>query len=176
MIGIVNASPLIYLGKLGKLDLLQNIFSQILTTEQVKLEVLSLETVPELVVLEEAFNSWIKIKNPQNLSLVKKLERLNIHKGEASILSLAKELVDQGKKAVVIIDDLAAREIARAMGLTITGTVGTLLRGLKQDLLTQKEFKFLLTRLTTDTSFRMTSRLYSRLLSKLDNLEREEGE
>ena len=170
MLGITNASPLIYLGKLGKLDLLPKIFKMIYTTNLVKNEILRLETAPERVILEEAFNSWLITKNPQKNSLMEKLEQLNIHKGEASVLVLAKELSLQGDKTIVILDDLATRDIARAMGFVITGTVGILLRSIKQDLITRNECKILLTQLTTKTDFRISIKLYSRIIKDLEKI------
>ncbi len=170
MLGITNASPLIYLGKLGKLDLLPKIFKKIYTTDLVKNEVLRLETAPERVILEEAFSSWLITKKSQTNSLMEKLEQLNIHKGEASVLVLAKELSFQGDKTIVILDDLTTRDIARAMGFVITGTVGILLRSIKQDLISKNECKILLTQLTTETDFRMSIKLYSRIIKNLERI------
>lgn len=38
---LINASPLIFKGKIDKLDIVQKLFTVIITTEQVKREVLS---------------------------------------------------------------------------------------------------------------------------------------
>ncbi len=171
LLGVVNASPLIYLGKIGELKLLKSIFAQVITTKEVKSEVLRFESAPEQVVLNEAFNSWIKTKIPKNNSLITQFEQLHIHRGEASVLVLAKEIRSQSEIIVVVIDDLAAREIARTMGFNITGTVGILLRSVKQNLLTIKQCKSLLTKLNTDTDFIMTVRIFSRILEDLEKLE-----
>ncbi len=170
MLGITSASPLIYLGKLGKLDLLPKIFKKVYTTDLVKSEVLRLETAPERVIIEEAFSSWLITKKSQTNSLMDKLEQLNVHKGEASVLVLAKELSLQGDNTIVILDDLATREIARAMGFVITGTVGILLRSIKHDLISKNECQNLLTHLTTKTDFRMSIKLYSRIIKDLEKI------
>lgn len=170
-LGIVNASPLIYLGKLGKLELLKLLFNEVFTTKEVRTEVLRLESAPEQVGLTEAFNSWLKIKEPQNQSLIKEFEKLQIHKGEASIIVIAKELQSEIENIVVIIDDLAAREIARTMGMTITGTIGILLKRVKEKLMTVKQCKELLSRLNRETEFRMTIKVYTRMLEYLERLE-----
>lgn len=169
-IGITNASPLIYLGKLSKLEILKSIFTEVFTTEEVKKEVLKLESAPEHVVLTEAFKTWLKTRKPQNQPLITQLEKLQIHKGEASILVLAKETQSQNENNVVIIDDLAARDIAQIMGLTVTGTVGILLRGVKDNHLTIKQCKTLLTKLNTETDFRMTIKVYSKILEYLESI------
>jgi predicted nucleic acid-binding protein len=170
LIAITNASPLIYLGKLGRLHLLPKIFKEIYTTDHVKNEVLRIETAPEQVALEEAFNSWLISKKPQTNSLIEKLEQLNIHKGEASVLVLAKEFNLQGEKTIVILDDLATRDVARAMGFVITGTVGILIRSVKQKLISKNECRTILTHLTTETDFRMSIKLYSRIISDLERI------
>ena len=111
MIGIINASPLIYLGKIGALKLLPKLFSQIYTTIIVKEEVIAKKNTPEYHVLAEAFIDWLKIKEPLDQNLKSKLSSMQIHPGEASIIALGLELKEKAKKNVVIIDDLTTREI-----------------------------------------------------------------
>jgi len=57
LIGIINASPLIYLGKIGLIGLLPQLFDEIWTSIDVKEEVLRLKSSPEIPILEEAFSS-----------------------------------------------------------------------------------------------------------------------
>ena len=171
MIGVINASPLIYLGKLGALSLVPKLFDQIFTTTIVKREVLRYEHAPEQLVLEEAFESWLEIADPQNNFLMKKLQGLQIHQGEASILTLAKELITERKDAIGIIDDLAAREVARTLGITVTGTIGILLRGKKTGLITKNDCKHFLKKINEETDFRMSIKVYSRLLTELEEIE-----
>ena len=170
MIGITNASPLIYLGKLGNLELFPKIFKEVYTTDLVKNEVLTFETAPERAVLEEAFSSWLITRRTQTNPLMEKLQQLNIHTGEASVLVLAKELSLQDGKTIVIVDDLATRDIARAMGFIITGTVGILIRSIKLNLISRNECKRLITQLTTETDFRMSIRLYSKIIKEIDKI------
>jgi predicted nucleic acid-binding protein len=56
MIAIINASPLIYLGKIGALSLLPKLFSSCFTTNIVKYEVLNQKDAPEYIVLIESFS------------------------------------------------------------------------------------------------------------------------
>lgn len=168
MIAIINASPLIFLGKIGAIKLIPKLFSQIFTTSTVKNEVLSKKTEPEYIVLEKCFSDWLKIKEPKNQQFIKRLEELQIHSGEASIIALGKELQDQSKENVIIIDDLTAREIARTLELKITGTLGVILRILHSELANKKECKEYLRILIETTSFRISTELYSRILEEIE--------
>lgn len=168
MIGIINASPLIYLGKIGALYLLPNIFTECYTTSFVEKEVLVKENVPEFSVLEECFSSWLSLKEPTNVQLVKRLEKLNIHVGEASVIALAKELQDNTNESIVIIDDLAARDIARTLNLKVTGTIGILIKALQRKYIDIEKCKEFLHNLVEYTNFRISSALYSKILKEIE--------
>ncbi len=70
--------------------------------------------------LQEA--SWLRtvsLKDPSRADLLVDLDR-----GEAEVIALAQEL----SADLVIIDERLARRHARRLGLTLTGTLGVLLR------------------------------------------------
>lgn len=169
MIAIINASPLIYLGKIGALSLLPKLFSRCFTTILVKNEVLSQKKAIEYILLQESFSDWLTIKEPINQTFIKKLEELQIHPGEASIIALAKELHDSGEKNILIIDDLTAREIARTLELKVTGTLGVILKALLLNLIGKVESKSFLNTLIENTSFRISAVLYSKILKEIDD-------
>lgn len=171
MIGVINASPLIYLGKVGALYLVPQLFAQVFTTPVVKLEVLRVEHAPERPVLEEAFEAWLELAVPQDTTLMNRLIRLQLHQGEAGILSLAKELKMEREDPIGIIDDLAAREVARTLGIPVTGTIGILLRGTKTELISKNECKRYLRKIIEDTDFHLSIKLYSKIVRELEELE-----
>ena len=171
MIGVINASPLIYLGKIGALYLVPQLFAQVFTTPVVKLEVLRVEHAPERPVLEEAFEAWLELAAPQDTTLLNRLLRLQLHQGEAGILTLAKELKMEREDTIGIIDDLAAREVARTLGIPVTGTIGILLRGTKTELISKNECKRYLRKIIEDTDFHLSIKLYSKLVRELEELE-----
>jgi len=168
MIAIINASPLIYLGKTGAISLLGKIFKECYTSEEVKIEVLRDINVPEYPVLKEFFLSKVIIKAPENQDLVRRLVELNIHYGEASIIALAKELQENYDKKVVIIDDLAARAIARTLGLRVTGTIGVFLKAMNQNYITSEECKNFLFTLVEKTTFRISAELLTKILKEIE--------
>ena len=171
MIAIINASPLIYLGKIGALSLLPKLFSSCYTTNIVKYEVLNQKDAPEHTILEESFATWLMVKEPTNQKLVKKLELLQIHLGEASIITLAKELQDKGEKNILIIDDLTAREIARTLEIKVSGTLGVILKTLHSNFITKMECKNFFRNLIENTSFRISATIYSKFLREIDEFQ-----
>jgi predicted nucleic acid-binding protein len=175
LIGVINASPLIYLGKLGAVSLLTQLFQEIWTSQEVRHEVLSSETSPERPLLQEAFSTWLKIYHIEDQAFLTRILDLQIHRGEASVIAIAKELKDLKQETIVIIDDLTAREIARTLSLPIIGTIGVLLRSVKKELLTPKDFKQKLDILIEETDFRMSIKLYSQLLKEFEKIVGGEG-
>lgn len=170
MIAIINASPLIYLAKIGALKFLPKLFKTCITTNIVKKEVLGDIKAPEYIILEESFSDWLTIKNPTNENLVKKLEQMQLHLGEASIIALAKELYDQGLENIVLIDDLTARQIARTLNLKVTGTLGIIFKALSLKFINKTAAKEFLRILIEETSFRISVELYIDIINEIDKL------
>jgi predicted nucleic acid-binding protein len=107
---VSDTSCLILLEKIGELDLLHRVFGEIFITQEVAGEYgLNL---PE----------WISVQNPNNKNYQKILEA-SVDRGEASSIALAVELAD----CLLIIDDLKGRNLAEALGIRITGTLGIIL-------------------------------------------------
>jgi predicted nucleic acid-binding protein len=170
LIGIINASPLIYLSKIGLIGLLPQLFDEIWTSIEVKEEVLKLKSSPEVPILEEAFTSWLKIHPIDDNRFLSKLLEMQIHRGEATIIAIARELKIIRKDPIAIIDDITAREIARTFDIPVIGTVGILLRAVKKALLSPDQFKNKIRMLVEETEFGMSVKLYSALLEKLKEL------
>jgi len=166
LIAVANASPLIYLAKLGLLRLLRLMFAKVITSEIVRDEVL-VESAPEFVVLNEAFSSWLEVVHSADENLVSRLIATQVHRGEATVIAIAKDIAERERKPVVIIDDLAARDLARTFGLKVTGTIGVLMRARNRRLLSTDEAKLHLRHLVEETDFRVSPRLYSKVLSEL---------
>jgi len=70
----------------------------------------------------------------------------------------------------VIIDDLEAREIARTLDLKVTGTVGILIRSLILKFITVKKCKNFLHMLVENTTFRISSALFSKILKEIEKI------
>ena len=125
---VINASPLILLGKVEKLDLLPRMISRLL--------------IPPAVVEEirqgsrnDPARNWLSRATPFFMTdhppLHPTVAAWNLGQGETEVLSYA---VNNSGHTVVI-DDLAARNCALSMGLSTLGTLGVLLLFKKDGLL-----------------------------------------
>jgi predicted nucleic acid-binding protein len=169
---ITNASPLIYLGKIGALDLLKRQFTEILTTDVVKEEILAQTDAPEHLALIDAFNSFLRIHNFSNQRFYQNVIKMPLHPGEASVIALARELnINKNSAPILILDDLSARNICTSLNIRFTGTIGILLHAAKHQQISVLECKTFFKNLCENTSFRMETKLYSRILTDIEKLE-----
>jgi predicted nucleic acid-binding protein len=162
---VSNASPLIYLSKLGKLKLLQKLFKEILIPKEVFNEVVLRGKEGKfsgVLVIEDAVRrGWLKTKGTKvDRRLLKFAPELDL--GETEVISLAREI----KADLVLMDDASARSISESFGLDTKGTIYVLLKAYKSELITKEEIKTLLDKLIL-TGFRLSSEVYSRILKEL---------
>lgn len=118
---IVNATPIISLALIDQLPLLHVLYGEVLIPPAVQAEVLAGGTHGHGVT-ELQTAAWIRIaplSDPRRADLLSDLDR-----GEAEVIALAQEL----EAGLVIIDERLARRHAQRLGLTLTGTLGVLLR------------------------------------------------
>jgi hypothetical protein len=109
---VSNASPLIGLERIGRLDLLAQLFGQVLVPPAVVRE-----TVPQLVL-----PAWIA---EQSLAqpMAPQIAQAALGAGESESISLALEL----GAAWLVLDDRPARRLAQGLGLSVIGTLGLFL-------------------------------------------------
>jgi predicted nucleic acid-binding protein len=110
---ISDTSCLIGLTNIKQLDLLEKLYNHVTITPEVLKEYTE--------KFKEKLPDWIDIKEAKNKEKVKKLNS-SLHLGESSSIVLACETPG----ALVIIDDMKAREYALALGLNVIGTVGVI--------------------------------------------------
>lgn len=125
---ISNSTPLIALSALGKIQLLHHYFKEVIIPDAVWQEVvIHGKNKPGSVEVREC--SWIKVHNVQDRIAVETLE-ISLGKGESEAIILAKE-----QNLPLIIDDRAGRRTAKVLELTITGTIGILLKAAEDNLI-----------------------------------------
>ena len=121
---ISNASPLIFLSKIGRIGLLNDLFDEVFVPEGAWNEAIHKpdDVTDNLRVLKSAgkFNVFA-VKNTIAVSAM--IGRL--HRGESEVI------VGSGELDIpdVILDDGYARSKAKQMGLRVTGTLGILIAG-----------------------------------------------
>lgn len=118
---IADTSPLIFLAKLNRLDLLRRQAEEVLAPPAV-LEEIAEQDDEAFRRIEEARQSWLGIRQVEDLRLLTVL-KAELGDGEAEAIALALET----KAAWIVLDDLDARRFADRLGLKPVGTLGLLL-------------------------------------------------
>lgn len=123
---VVNTSPLVALERLGRLNLLSTLFQELTRPQSVFDELMTGRS--RYGVSEQLFRAeWIKtFPDPPEASF-----RPELGKGETAAIALAV----QQKADLILLDDLAARNVAKEMELEVSGTLGVLIAGYRQNLL-----------------------------------------
>ncbi len=123
---VINTSPVIAIvAALGDLEILRSLYKHVFVTNEVSQEILAGGREGFAVeVFEKA--AWLK-KLPTPLEISPYLKN-SLDRGEASVIQLA---LNQ-KIQTVCIDETVGRRIAKLSGLTVTGSIGILLRAKKE--------------------------------------------
>jgi uncharacterized protein len=141
---IIGASPLIILGKLNKLEILRKIYNEIEITRAVYQEAVINginKGSREAFIIKEYIDSK-KIKvidlSVEFSNKSKKIQEIyNIDIGEAETIGLVLQL----NKKEAIIDEVSAREAAKAFGIKPIGSLRVLLIAYKKGLIGKAEIK-----------------------------------
>lgn len=128
---IVNSTPLIVLCNVGKLDILRQLYTEISIPEAVFRAVTEKED--SACQLVKASLDWIHVEKIEDYA-EKKMYRAKLHDGEVEVMILAQE---KRNADLVIIDDNAAKKTAKYLGLSVTGTLGVLLKAKKKGIITE---------------------------------------
>ena len=131
---VCDSSPLIWLGKVNKLDLLRHLFGGVLVPERVRLEVVRGDSADALLIREAIREGWISVEVVDE-EFGELLEVSGVHRGEAEAIHLARRL-----DALFLVDDKEASAVARLFSISCLGTLGVLLSGLSVGLLGLDEF------------------------------------
>ncbi len=137
---VSNTGPLVALGKLQRLDLLEKLYGEILIPDEV----------------EDEINIGVRERRAHALAIAKMVREgklrvvgisseappfeLPIDAGESESIILAL----QEKAVLILIDDLDGREEAERLGLHFRGTIGIILDAFERNILSERETKDLL--------------------------------
>ena len=125
---VSNTSPLLYLGRIGYLNLLPGLFETVLVPKQVALE-LDAGRLIRRDTIDPRSLDWIRlVAVPQ--SELDTLPENWLGLGEQAVIAYARK----HRHATVALDDLQARLYARSLGLIVVGIVGILLRAKQANL------------------------------------------
>ena len=163
MIVVSNTSPIFYLSTIGQLDLLRQLYSEIVIPTTVFNEITnvgntdaSARVVPTL--------SWMKTQSATDRAFVNTL-RAELDPGEAEAIALAVELnADR-----LLMDERLGRAAAMRVGLQVIGVLGLLIAAKRNNLI--QEVKPLLDALIEQVGFWIDARLYAEVLQAVGESE-----
>jgi len=144
MIVISDTTAITNLYQIGRLQLLIDVFGEIIIPHAVELE---LAEVPNQVKSIADLN-FIKVLTPNDILTVSHLKK-SLDDGEAEAIALAIEI----NADFLIIDEWKGRRIAKQLGLQVVGLLGILLTAKRKGII--PEIKPILMDLITNVNFRL---------------------
>ena len=123
---VVNTTPLIALSHVGRLDILKELYGEIIIPEAVYRELSAKEDSICKNMVNKSLD-WIRIDSIKN-QMAKAMYKTQLHDGEVEVMILSKEI----EADVVIIDDANAKKHAKYLQLPVTGTLGVLIKAKKE--------------------------------------------
>lgn len=152
---ISNATAIICLSKINKLDLIKKLFSKVIIPSAVKEEIL-VEGKEGLENIKNAIEEgWIKILEP------KRIIDLGLGKGENEAISLAQE-----KNETIMLDDACAIKAAKSLEVQYIRSTTVILLAYKKKIINKKETIEILNQLI-ENGYYISTKYYSMLLSKI---------
>lgn len=114
---VSDTSPLHYLILCGSLEVLPQLFNEVVIPPTVFQELSQPSAPPAVQTWAVSLPRWVRIQAPKSLDRL-----LRIDQGELEAICLAEEI----QAAAILMDDRAGRLAARKRGLMVTGTIGVL--------------------------------------------------
>lgn len=127
---IVNTSPLLYLHQIHHLELLRELYTTVLVPTAVVHE-LAEGMRKGVDVPEPTGISWMTVLSTRDRRIIPLLSDLGA--GESEVILLGVE----HPQSLLVMDDALGRKIARMNDLTITGTLGVLLKAKQTGLVSE---------------------------------------
>jgi predicted nucleic acid-binding protein len=159
---VCNASPIINLSKINKLDLIEKLYQKIIIPGAVFKELIvrghDKENIPAIKSLID--NNIIDVQEVQSNALVRALEK-DLDPGESAAIALAAEI----NAELIILDERDARETAEIYNLKKTVFIGILMKA-KQKGFIDSVKKYL--DQAIEKGFWIDEKLYQTIIKKLN--------
>jgi len=163
---VCNASPLISLSKLGRVDILHIVFDKILVPEEVWQEVVirgKQDFPTEASRVEDACaQGWLRCMSCDLPTTSRTGMYPELDRGEAEVILLAK----QQNVSTVLIDDAAGRKVAESLGLKVRGTLFILAEACRRRKISTSDAEDILNRLV-HAGFRLGPEVYAESLREI---------
>lgn len=163
MIVVSDTTPVISLIKNEKLDLLKNLFGEILIPEAVfrELTTNNLFSDEAEIVRNCEFLKIVSVQNKKSLEVLQKITGLDDGESESIII------VDEQKSDLLIMDERKGRKVAEKMGITLTGTVGILIQAFNEKMISADDVKLCLQNMRNQ-NIRISESLVEKALARLN--------
>ena len=130
MIVVADSSPLIAMGRIGRLEILHALFAELLVPNAVWQEVVE-AAADKPGSVDIAAAPWIERRTVKDSTWVNLLKH-DLGPGEAEAIVLARETGAD----FVLMDERLGRSAARNLGLKVVGLIGVLIEARKRGLIT----------------------------------------
>lgn len=163
MIVVSDTTPVISLIKIEKLELLKNLFGEILIPEAVfrELTTNNLFSDEAEIVKKCEFLKIVSVQNKKSLEILQKITGLDDGESESIII------VDEQKSDLLIMDERKGRKVAEKMGITLTGTVGILIQAFNEKMISADDVKLCLQNMRNQ-NIRISESLVEKVLARLN--------
>jgi uncharacterized protein len=156
VIVVSNTSPTFYLSTIGQLDLLRQLYGEIIIPTAVFNEITNVGNTDASAAIGLTI-SWIQTRPVSDQAFINALS-VELDPGEAEAIALAVEL----KADRPLIDERLGRAAAMRSALQVTGVLGILIAAKRRNLI--QEVKPLLDALIEQVGFWVDERLYAEVL------------
>ena len=148
---VVNSSPLIFLGKIARIDLLTELCNELIIPDGVAQEIQAGDD-------KDPAKEWLKYKGQKWVKTTSKIgaaiSSWDLGLGETHVLSWCYQ--NEGYEA--ILDDRAARKCAQVFRVPVRGTLGIILLAKKENHISEAEANVLIDKLI-NAGFRIEVKL-----------------
>ena len=164
---LCNAGPVIALGKLNRLELLEDLYGEVQISQIVYDEVVTrglARGASDALTIRMFWQrqDWPVVEVPPSVLAGYKPSAI-LHDGEKALLALAQTL----KNTLVLMDDEVARNEARLLNLLVRGTLGILVQAFNENILTMSQTEFLIREISVRRDIWISARLCEQVLSSL---------
>ena len=123
MLVVSDTSVLVNLAVIGEADILSRLFKVVVAPEAVRAEFQRLAS-SELRFRSAVWPEWVEVRQPTHIPEDLFTGPRLLHTGEREAIAIALEI----HADALLVDEEAARSVAKAHGLNVTGIAGILLR------------------------------------------------
>ncbi len=165
---VSDSTPLIYLAKLGSLEILREVYGRVIIPKAVYEEVVQEgkeRGLPDAHIVERAADDWMQV-----LEVDHKIEKEygfvdsnpGLGRGEKEAIKLCKQV----NAFFFIADDREARRAARVLNIGTVGTCGTVIQAHRMGFYSMREAMQIIDELIGE-GLRISTMVYRRILEEL---------